>query len=97
MDYFCPLLRKNCIGSKCAWHTKVRGTNPNTGQEVDDPGCAVAFMPMLLIENAKQQRSTAAATESFRNEMTKAHQSDQQLLQAAANMIVAPLIQGTQQ
>jgi hypothetical protein len=96
MDYFCPLLRKNCIGSKCAWHATVRGTDPNTGKEIDNPGCAVAFMPILLIENAKLQRSTAAATESFRNEMTKAHETDQQLLRAAANMIVTPLIQGVE-
>ena len=96
MSYFCPLIKKKCIGAKCAWHTTIRGTNPNTGSEVDNPGCAVAFLPMLLIENSQQQRATGAATESFRNEMVKAHNSDQELLKAAANMIVTPLITGTQ-
>ena len=96
MSNFCPLIKKKCIGAKCAWHTTIRGTNPNTGSEVDNPGCAVAFLPMLLIENSQQQRKTGAATESFRNEMVKAHNSDQELLKAAANMIVTPLITGTQ-
>ena len=69
---FCPLIKKKCIGAKCAWHTTIRGTNPNTGAEVDGPGCVVSFLPMLLIENSQQQRATGAATESFRNEMVKA-------------------------
>ena len=93
---YCPLMKKKCIGDKCAWHTTIRGTNPNTGAEVDEPGCVVAFLPMLLIENSKQQRSTTAATESFRNEMVKAHTTDQELLKAAASMIVTPLITGAQ-
>ena len=93
---YCPLMKKKCIGAKCAWHTTIRGANPNTGAEVDEPGCVVAFLPMLLIENSKQQRSTTAATESFRNEMVKAHTTDQELLKAAASMIITPLITGAQ-
>ena len=89
-DYYCPLLKKKCIGSKCAWHTTMRGTNPNTGGEVDSGGCVIAFLPMLLVENSQQQRSTAAATESFRDEMIKSHQSDQQVLMAAAQMFMNP-------
>lgn len=66
---FCPLLKKDCISLQCAWFSQVRGTNPNTGKEVDEWACAIAFMPMLLIENSNQQRHTGAAVESFRNEM----------------------------
>ena len=64
---FCPLIGEDCLGLKCAWFTQVRGTNPQTGQEVDEWGCAVNWMPMLLIENSQQQRQTGAAVESFRN------------------------------
>jgi hypothetical protein len=91
-DYWCPLIRKNCIGSKCAWHTSIAGQNPNTGMQVNEPGCVVAFLPMLLIENSQQQRSTGSAVESFRNEMTKAHRNAEQLLIAASNMVVKPQI-----
>ena len=65
---FCPLIGEDCLGLKCAWFTQVRGTNPQTGQEVDEWGCAVNWMPMLLIENSQQQRQTGAAVESFRYE-----------------------------
>lgn len=71
---FCPLLKKECIGLQCAWLTQVRGKNPNTGQDVDEWGCAIAWMPLLMIENSQQQRQTGAAVESFRNEMVNQQQ-----------------------
>ena len=80
----CPLLKKPCIGAECMWATTVRGTDKNTGKEVDDSGCAVAFLPMLLIEGSSQGRSTAAAVESFRNEMVK---SNDAMIAVAANNI----------
>ena len=66
---FCPLLKKECITLQCAWFTQVRGTNPNTGKEVDEWACAIAWSPILMIENSNMQRQTGAAVESFRNEM----------------------------
>ena len=67
---------------RCAWYTKLAGTNPNTGESVDEHGCAMSWLPMLMIENSMQQRSTSAAVESFRNEMTSANQTSQQILLA---------------
>lgn len=67
---------------RCAWYTKLAGTNPNTGEVLDEHGCAIAWLPMLTIENSMQQRSTSAAVESFRNEMTAANQTSQQILLA---------------
>lgn len=68
---YCPLLKKECIQMRCAWFTQVRGTNPNTGIEVDEWACAMAWLPVLLIENSNQQRQTGAAVESTRNEMAR--------------------------
>lgn len=80
---YCPLIKKECIGLQCSWFTQVRGQNPNTGKEVDEWACAVAWLPILLIENSQQQRSTGAAVESFRNEMVKANENSQKVLLAA--------------
>ncbi len=79
---YCPLVKKDCLGLQCAWFTQVRGHNPNTGKEVDEWACAITWLPVLLIENSQQQRSTGAAVESFRNEMVKANESSQQVLLA---------------
>ena len=68
---FCPLIGKDCIGLQCSWFTQIRGTHPQTGEPVDEWGCAVTWMPFLLIENSQKQRETGAAVESFRNENSK--------------------------
>jgi hypothetical protein len=67
----CPLHKENMdkVCHKCPWWQHVRGVNPNTGEEIDRWDCAIAFLPILLIEAAKEARQGAAATESFRNEM----------------------------
>lgn len=72
---------------RCAWFVMLRGTNVNTGEDVDDWGCAMAYMPMLMIENSKQQRSTSAAVESFRNEMVKGNDLNQQILLATVKEV----------
>jgi hypothetical protein len=81
---YCPLVKKDCIGLECAWFTQIRGTNPNTGADVDEWACAISWLPILLIENSQQQRGTGAAVESFRNEMVKANEASQKILLAAS-------------
>lgn len=72
----CPLNKfQPCKKLECAWFVQIRGSNPNTGAEVDEYACAIAWLPVLLIENSQQQRQTGAAVESFRNEMVKANES----------------------
>jgi hypothetical protein len=45
------------------------GTNKNTGEDIDNWGCAIGYLPLLLIENAQMQNRTGAAVESFRNDL----------------------------
>lgn len=54
---------------QCPKWIHIRGTDPNSGEAVDQYNCSDAWLPMLLIENAQQSRQTGAAVESFRNEM----------------------------
>lgn len=75
----CEEIKEGAI-HRCAWYTKLAGVNPNTGESVDEHGCAMTWLPMLLIENSMQQRSTSAAVESFRNETVTANQTTQQIL-----------------
>ena len=92
---FCPLIKADCKGIQCSWFTQMRGTNPNTGQPVDEWGCAVVWLPVLLVENSQQQRSTGAAVESFRNEMVKANEASRHVLIAAAMAQPPKMIGGT--
>ena len=77
----CPLMKGGeCIedGSivegeicGCRFWIKIIGKDPTTGQETNQGDCAIAWTPILLIENSNMQRQTAAAVESFRNEMAQ--------------------------
>ena len=69
----CPLYQKDMstVCHKCAWWTQLRGKNPQSNQDIDEWGCAVAWLPILLIEGAQQTRQAGAAIESTRNEMVK--------------------------
>ena len=90
---YCPLVKEECLQLKCAWFTQIRGKNPNTGKDVDEWACAIAWMPVLMIENSQQQRQTGAAVESFRNEMVKANEVGQKVLLAAAGIPAQNLIE----
>ena len=76
--------------SRCAWFTKLSGKNPNNGEIIDEYGCAMSWLPVLLIENAQQSRSTSAAIESFRNEMVTTNKAAGQLIiRSIANQLEA--------
>jgi hypothetical protein len=69
---------------KCRFWIHVQGKNPQTGETVSNGDCAMAWMPVLLIENSKVNRETGAAVESMRNEsVTTGAQLTQALMQVA--------------
>lgn len=79
----CPLNNfEPCKQLDCAWFLKIKGKDPQSEKEIEDWGCAIAWMPIMMIENSQQQRQTGAAVESFRNEMVKANDQSQQILLA---------------
>lgn len=71
MPKTCPFLRKPSIEYKCTKYVQLQGSNPNTGQPVNEWSCSLAWLPILLVENSQQTRQAGAAIESFRNEMVQ--------------------------
>lgn len=69
---------------KCRFWINVIGKDPQTGKEINNGDCAMAWTPVLLIENSKVNRETGAAVESFRNEMVKANETNTRVLLAAS-------------
>ena len=76
--YRCPYtaFKKNCVDLRAACPKWVHlvGTHPQTGQPIDCFDCADQWASVLTIEAAKETRQTAAAIESFRNEMVRSQQ-----------------------
>tara|TARA_X000001382_G_scaffold49796_1_gene33693 strand:+ start:422 stop:964 length:543 start_codon:yes stop_codon:yes gene_type:complete len=78
-DGKCPLLNKKCIKHQCVWYNMLQGTDPQTGAPIQEWGCSIAWLPLMLVEVSGQVVKTTAATESFRNEMVAANMANQQL------------------
>lgn len=53
----------------CPKFVHLTGRDPQSGEMKDKFGCVDSFLPLLMLENSQQQRQTAAAIESFRNEI----------------------------
>lgn len=68
----CPLNGFKACRETCRWYIQLRGKHPQAKQEIDEWGCAVSWLPILLIENAQEVRQGSAVVESFRNEMVRA-------------------------
>lgn len=78
----CESIKENQL-HRCAWYCKLIGKDPQSGVEREEWGCAMAFLPVLLVEVAGTVRGVQAATESARNE--NLHASGQ-LCSALANL-----------
>lgn len=64
---FCPFIGKKCVESKCKLWTHLLGKNPQGDGVVDKFGCAIEFLPILLVENAQMMRQGAASTDKVAN------------------------------
>jgi hypothetical protein len=53
----------------CPKWVQIQGKNPQTGEDMNQCGCADSFLPLIMIENSQMQHQTARAIEDFRNKM----------------------------
>jgi hypothetical protein len=72
----CPLVQGECMEHGCHWYTHLMGANPQTGAAIDEFGCAVSMLPMLLIENAKHAREGVARVDQVRELVTQVVRSN---------------------
>ena len=57
----CPLIGESCRQLECMWYTKVSGVHPQTGEQVEEYGCAVAWIPFLQMDNTMHVNQAGAA------------------------------------
>ena len=64
---FCPLINGTCKQFECKFWNNIKGTDPQTGKDIEEWECTITMLPFLLLENSQQSRQTAASVEGFRN------------------------------
>ena len=79
----CPLHRKamEAVCHTCPLWMSVRGKNPQTGEELDDWNCALAWGPLLAVSVARETHAASVELNQMRNETKKAH--DEHMTMAA--------------
>ncbi len=89
-DLICPLHKQAManVCHTCPWWQLVRGKHPQTEEELDRWDCAIALLPLLLIENSQRQMQTAASVDKVATEIKQG--ADQQML-AAISALRQPL------
>ena len=69
----------------CRWYIKMYGEDPATGDKIDKSDCAMAFLPIMMHENSKQQMNTGVAVDNLKNTMATTAESNMQLMVALAS------------
>ena len=70
LGHECETAKDNKV-YRCAWLVEVAGKNPQSEEVVNEKRCAMAWMPVLMVENAQTNRGQTQAIESFRNTVTQ--------------------------
>lgn len=71
MPKICPLIKKACVQHDCEFWVHLLGMDPQTGQQKDEFGCTVRWLPILLTENAAQVRKAAASTDKVATQIQR--------------------------
>ncbi len=79
----CEEIKDNKL-HRCTWYQSLAGQDPTTGEQVNEWRCAIVWQNIVMVETSMTNRSIAAATESFRNEMVKAQENFNNIMLAAA-------------
>lgn len=94
INYTCPLGHQcetvseregKPVVNRCAWYTQIAGKDPQGEEFINQWRCSLAWMPILLIENAQTNRGQTAAIESFRNETVRQQNDFLTLIAGAAS------------
>ena len=72
---------------RCAWYTCLKGKDPQSEKEIDEWGCSLKWLPVLLVENAQTNRGQTTALESFRNEMVEGQNSFNKIIMEAGKRL----------
>lgn len=86
----CPLHKKkmSLVCHTCPWWIQISGKDPNTGEAI--PGiwnCAVAYIPMTVLEVANKTGSVCANVVSMRDELIKRAEIGNHIAAAGAEII----------
>ena len=86
---YCPLMKGVCVNgfvkgqmpedentgerTKCAFFITLKGKDPQSQKEYDDPGCSWHWLPILQVETNQMVRFNVASTDKVASEVKSQH------------------------
>ena len=56
---------------RCRWYVELEGLNPNTGDPLKSQNCAIAWEPIILLENSQKNAILTSGVNQLRNEINE--------------------------
>lgn len=56
---------------RCAWYVKMTGKDPQSGKDIEESRCSMAWQPILMVEANGMANNIGASIQSLRNETVK--------------------------
>ena len=69
----CPLWQAPCREHRCRWYKHIIGKHPQTDQSIDAYDCAIAWLPLLVIESSQRSHQAGASVDKVANEIRSFH------------------------
>lgn len=93
-DMKCPLWRKkmSLVCHTCPWWTELRGKHPQGEEIIGQWGCAIEWLPVLLVENSQMQMQTAAAVDKVATEVNTSNDQQAALRAELVGTVVRTMI-----
>jgi hypothetical protein len=90
----CPLWKKPMkqVCHTCPWWKLIRGKHPQSEETFDQWGCAIEWLPVLLVENSQMQMQTAAAVDKVATEVNNANEQQTALRAELVGSVVRTMI-----
>lgn len=78
---FCPLLKEDCIKTKCKWFRPVGHIHNATKEHYDEWDCVFPWLVVLQKDAISAALTTTASTDKMCNEVVKRMDTPQQIVQ----------------
>jgi len=69
-------------------YVRMNGQDPNSGEQVNQGACAIAWMPTIHLEGNQMMREQGAATESLRNRIDDSNKEVKSLVVGLRDLFV---------
>ena len=86
---YCPLVGTSCLEHDCKFYGNMKGTHPQTGQELDNWNCTIVWLQITGLNIGRQINDLSVDFEELRNWLAQHVNATQQSMNLFAKLLAA--------